>query len=167
MYLAALYIALFFQPPQAAPDPPEKEAKAIVELGAQPARSLSGAGWSLSPTVAVEVKPIENWLELEFGVTPTFRHHATEWDFDLLLKKPWTLSRKTEFMLGAGPVWSRIRKNGITTNAISGEFALDLMYWPSPAHKFGWYLEPAYDYTFARGHDQSIGLSVGLLISIR
>jgi hypothetical protein len=147
--------------------PPEKEAAAILELGAEPARSLSGEGWSLSPTVAAEVTPIENWLELEFGVAPTFNHHATEWDTDFLFKKPWTLSRKVEFMFGVGPEWIHIRKNGITTNSVAGEIALDFMFWPSPKRRFGWYIEPAYDYTFARGHDQAIGVSVGLLISIR
>jgi hypothetical protein len=35
------------------------------------------------------------------------------------------------------------------------------------APRFGWYLEPAYDYSFAGGHQQSIGLSAGLLIGIR
>jgi hypothetical protein len=48
----------------------------------------------ISPTVAVEVTPIENWLELEAGVTPLFRRDSTEWGTDLLFKKPWTLSKK-------------------------------------------------------------------------
>ncbi len=147
--------------------PPEKEAVAILELGAEPARSLSGGGWSLSPTVAAEVTPIENWLELEFGLTPTFSHRSTEWDTDLLFKKPWTLSKKVEFMFGVGPEWIHIRENGITTNSVAGEIALDFMFWPSPTRRFGWYVEPAYDYTFGRSHDQAIGVSVGLLISIR
>ena len=147
--------------------PPGKEAIAILELGADPARSLSGGGWSLSPTVAAEVTPIEDWLELEFGVTPTFSHRSTEWDTDFLFKKPWTLSRKVEFMFGVGPEWVHIRENGITTNSVAGEIALDFMFWPFPTRKFGWYLEPAYDYTFARAHDQAIGVSIGLLISIR
>jgi hypothetical protein len=150
-----------------ASQPPEKEAAAILELGAEPARSLGGGGWTLSPTVAAEVTPIENWLELEFGVTPAFSHHSTEWDTDFLFKKPWTLSRKAEFMFGAGPEWIHIRKNGVATNSLAGEIALDFMFWPSPARRFGWYIEPAYDYTFARGHDQAIGVSIGLLISIR
>jgi len=146
---------------------PEKEAAAILEVGAEPARSLSGGGWTLSPTVAVEVTPIENWLELEFGVTPTFTHHSTEWDTDLLFKKPWTLSKKVEFMFGVGPEWIHIRENGVTTNSVAGEIALDFMFWPSPTRRFGWYIEPAYDYTFGRSHDQAIGVSVGLLISVR
>ncbi len=159
--------------PQVRPDspgalqPPEKEAAAILELGAAPARSLSGGGWSLSPTVAAEVTPIKNWLELEFGLTPTFSRRSTEWDTDLLFKKPWTLSKKVEFMFGVGPVWIHTRENGITTNSVAGEIALDLMFWPLPTRRFGWFIEPAYDYTFGRSHDQAIGVSIGLLISIR
>ena len=159
--------------PQVRPDsasasqPPEKEAAAILELGAEPARSLSGGGWSLSPTVAAEVTPIENWLELEFGVTPTFSHHSTEWDTDVLFKKPWALSKKVEFMFGIGPVWIHTRENGIASNSVAGEIALDFMFWPSPKRRFGWYIEPAYDYTFGRSHDQAIGVSIGLLISVR
>jgi hypothetical protein len=148
-------------------DPPEKEAAAILEVGAEPARSLSGSGWTLSPTVAVEVTPIENWLELEFGVTPTFSHHSTEWDTDFLFKKPWTLSKKVEFMFGVGPEWIHIREHGISTNSVAGEIALDFMFWPSPKRRFGWYIEPAYDYAFGRSHDQAISVSIGLLISVR
>ena len=150
-----------------ASQPPGKEAAAILEVGAEPARSLSGGGWTLSPTVAVEVTPIENWLELEFGVTPTFSHRSTEWDTDVLFKKPWILSKKVEFMFGVGPEWIHIGENGITINSVAGEIALDFMFWPSPQRRFGWYIEPAYDYTFGRRHDQAIGVSIGLLISVR
>jgi len=152
---------------EAQAQPPDKEAAAILEVGAEPARSLSGGGWSLSPTVAAEVTPIENWLELEFGVTPTFSHHSTEWDTDVLFKKPWSLSKKVEFMFGAGPEWIHVRENGVSTNSVAGEIALDFMYWPSARRRFGWYIEPAYDYTFGRRHDQGIGVSIGLLISVR
>jgi phage-related tail fiber protein len=61
-------------------------------------------GSSVGPTVAVEIAPIENWLELEAGVTPTFALHSTEWDTDLLFKRPWTLTEKVEFMFGVCPV---------------------------------------------------------------
>ena len=43
------------------------------------------------------------------GVTPAFSHHSTEWDTDLLFKKPWTLSEKVEFMFGIGPEWIHTR----------------------------------------------------------
>lgn len=29
-----------------------------------------------------------------------------EWDTDFLFKKPWTISKKLEFMAGIGPEWS-------------------------------------------------------------
>jgi hypothetical protein len=53
-----------------------------------------------------------------------------------------------------------------TTDAPGIEVALDFMFWPSGKHKFGWYLEPVYDYSFGRGHEQSLGVSFGLLIRI-
>jgi hypothetical protein len=146
--------------------PPDKEPVAVVELGAAASQSLKGDGTSGGPTFAVEVTPIENVLELEAGVTPLFAPGSTEWDVDLLFKKPWTLSKKAEFMLGAGPEWIHTSQHGATANAIGGEAVLDFMFWPSRKHKFGWYLEPSYDYSFGRGHEQSLGISGGLLIAI-
>ena len=144
----------------------DKEPKAILEIGAVPDRSVTGGGSSFGPTLAVEVTPIENRLELEAGVTSLFAPHRTEWDTDLLFKKPWTLSRKAEFMVGVGPEWIRTSRYGAATNSAGAEFALDFMFWPKGKHKLGWYAEPAYDYDFGRGHDQSVSISVGLLIGI-
>jgi hypothetical protein len=143
-----------------------KEPAAIVELGGATGWSITEGGSSFGPTVAVEVTPIENWLELESGVTPLFRRHSTEWDLDLLFKKPWTLSKKAEFMAGIGPEWVHATTFSVTTNSISGEAVLDFMFWPSAKRRFGWYLEPSYEYNFGRGHEQSLGISGGLLISI-
>lgn len=144
----------------------EKEPAAIIELGGAAARSLTGGASSFGADVAVEVTPIENWLEIEAGVTPLFARHSTEWDTGLLFKKPWTLSRKAEFMVGVGPEWIHTRAHGATTDSPGGEAALDFMYWPGRKHRFGWYLEPAYDYDFGRGHEQSVGITGGLLIAI-
>ena len=81
----------------------DKEPAAVVELGGVAGRSLKDGGSTFGPTVAVELTPVENWLELEGGVTRLFGRHSTEWDTDLLFKKPWTLSHKAEFMVGVGP----------------------------------------------------------------
>ena len=147
-------------------EPPDREPAAVLELGGAAAWNVKG-GSSFGPTAAVEVTPIENWLELEAGVTPLFRKHSTEWDTDLLFKKPWTLSKKVEFMFGVGPEWAHTRQFGIATNSLAGECVLDFMFWPSAKHRFGWYLEPGYEYSFGRGHEQSLGISAGLLIAIR
>jgi hypothetical protein len=143
----------------------DQEPAAVVELGGAAGWNLKG-GSSFGPDLAVEITPIENWLELEAGTTPLFSRHSVEWDTDLLFKKPWTLSEKVEFMFGLGPEWIHTRQYGVTTNSLGGEIVLDFMFWPSGKHRFGWYLEPAYDYSFGRGHERSIGISGGLLIAI-
>ncbi len=145
--------------------PVDPEPAAVVELGGAAGWNLNG-GSSFGPNLAVEVTPIENWLELEAGITPLFSRHSAEWDTDLLFKKPWTLSDKVEFMAGVGPEWIHTRAYGVTTNSLGGEIVLDFMFWPSAKHRFGWYLEPGYEYNFGRGHERSLGISGGLLIAI-
>jgi hypothetical protein len=143
----------------------DKDPRAILELGASTSWNFSGGAATFAPNLAAEITPIENWLEIEASVSPFYSRNSTEWDTDLLFKKPWTLSRKAEFMLGVGPEWIHLHQ-GRTTNSIAGEVAGDFMFWPNRKHRFGWYLEPAYDYSFASGHQQSIGMSAGLLIGI-
>lgn len=144
----------------------EKEPAAIVELGAATSWNVKGGAAEFAPDFAVEVTPIENWLELELGTTPFITRSKTEVDTDLLFKKPWTFSKKVEFMAGVGPEWVYTSQSGAATNSLAVEAAGDFMFWPARKHKFGWYLEPAYDYSFSRGHEQSIGMSAGLLIAI-
>ena len=144
----------------------DKEPAAVIELGAAASRSLTEGQSSFGPTVAVETTPIENWLELEVGVTPLFRRHSTEWSIDLLFKKPWTLSDKVEFMLGVGPEWIHTSAYGIKMNSVAAEVAPDFMFWPSRKHRFGWYFEPSYEYKFGPGHEHSLGITGGLLIGI-
>jgi hypothetical protein len=147
-------------------DKEDKDPLAIVELGAAMGWNVKGGAAGVGPNVAVEVTPIEHWLELEAGTSALFSSNSREWDTDLLFKKPWTLSKTAEFMFGIGPEWVHTREKGKTTNSVAGEAALDFMFWPARKHRFGWYLEPAYDYGFGRGHEQSIGISGGLLIGI-
>ena len=144
----------------------EHESAAILELDAASNWDTSGGATTFAPNVAVETTPIEGKLELEAGVARFASHRMTEWDVDFLFKKPWTISRKAEFMLGAGPEWVHQRQNGITTDSVAAEVAGDFMFWPARRHRFGWFLEPAYDYGFSYGHPQSLGMSGGLLIAI-
>lgn len=158
---------VFLCPAVALAQSAESEPAAVVELGGAGAWNVRDATRSFGPTVAVEVTPIEKRLELEAGVTPLFARHSTEWSVDLLFKKPWTLSKNVEFMMGVGPEWVHARNSGVTTNSVSIEVAPDFMFWHSAKHRFGWYLEPGYEYNFGRGREQSLGISGGLLIAIR
>jgi hypothetical protein len=160
MFVAFSVVALTAAPTRAADK--EKEPDAIVELGGSGNWSLSGPS-SFGPTAAIEFTPIENWLEIEIGTGPMFGKGVSEWDGDILFKKPFTLSDRVEFMIGAGPQWSSAFRG--STNA-GIEIAGDFMFWPSPDRKLGWFLEPSYSYSFIGGHEQSLGVSAGLLIPI-
>lgn len=161
---SVLIASLLLGAGNAAAQSAEKEHGAVIELGGAAFRNIKDGTSSFGPSVAIEVAPIEKWLEVELGTAPLFRRHSTEWGIDLVFKKPWDLSKKVEFMAGVGPQWVHARQNGITTNSISGEAVADLMFWHSAKHKFGWYLEPTYEYSFGRGHEQSLGVTGGLLI---
>jgi len=106
----------------------EKEHVAVLELGGAAFWNVKDGSSSFGPSVAVEVTPIENWLELEVGTTALFRRHSTEWGTDLVFKKPWDLSPKVEFMLGLGPEWVHAKQYGVTTNSISIQAVADFMF---------------------------------------
>jgi hypothetical protein len=135
--------------------------KLVIELGGGAFRNVTDGASSFGPAVAVEVTPVKNSVELEFGTTALFRRHSTEWGTDLLFKKPWDLSPKVELMLGLGPEWVHSKQYGIATNSASVEAVADFMFWRSAKHRFGWYLEPTYEHSLARGDEQSVGFTGG------
>jgi hypothetical protein len=163
---AAIIVFAFTCTERAFSQSAEREPVAVLEVGGAANRSLTDRQSSFGPTAAIEVTPIENRLELEAGVTPLFRRHSTEWSIDLLFKKPWTLSERTEFMLGIGPEWIHSNANGHKLNSVGLEVAPDFMFWFSRRHRFGWYLEPSYEHRFGTAHEHAIGISGGLLVGI-
>src|ERR1700738_3670161 len=72
----------------------DKDPIVILELGAATSWNVSGGAATFAPNLAAEVTPIENWLELEAGVSPFYTHELTEWGADLLFKKPCLISPK-------------------------------------------------------------------------
>ena len=79
---------------------------------------------------------LAGWIEA-FSQADSRTRNSTEWATDLLFKKPWTISRKAEFMIGIGLEWVHVRQNGKQTNSISGDAAGDFMFWPAPAKTSG------------------------------
>jgi len=144
-----------------------KEPAAIVEVGAAGEWGVNGGGSSYGPSLAVETTPIEHWLEIEGGVSPLFSRGQTDWDFDFLFKKPFTLSQTVEFMVGAGPSWSHVVSEGRSGDSLGAEAALDFMFWPWKGRSIGWYLEPSYGYSFSADHEPALSVSAGFLIPIR
>jgi hypothetical protein len=142
----------------------EKEPFAVIELGAATERNIRDGTYSAGPSASVEFPVIKDWLEIETGVSPLFRPGQTEWQADLLFKKPFTINEHVEFMIGGGPQLSYATAGGGTK--IASEFALEWMIWPTKDRKFGWFVEPTYSYSFSRGHEQSVGVAAGLTIAI-
>lgn len=81
----------------------EKEPFAVIELGAATERSIQEGTYSAGPSASVEFPVIKDWLEIETGISSLFRPGQTEWQADLLFKKPFTINEHVEFMIGAGP----------------------------------------------------------------
>ena len=138
----------------------DKEPAAVVGLGMAGEWDLPGPA-SVGPSASVEFGVVKDWLEIEIGTAALFHRGTTEWDTDLVFKKPFTLSPTVEFMVGAGPTWRYTRADG---GRWGTTFAADFMFWPQPDRKLGWFLEPTY--TISQGNEKSLSLSVGLLVPI-
>jgi hypothetical protein len=95
---------------------------AVLEIGAVGEWGLQDGKSGFGPSVAIEVTPIEHWLEIEAGISPLRSKDGTEWEADLVFKKPFQLSKNIEFMVGVGPQWS-------STNALGAVAVLDFMFW--------------------------------------
>ena len=145
---------------------PVVEPAAILEVGAAGEWPLRSSGSSYGPSLAVEATPIGDWLEIEGGLASLFSRGQTEWDVDLLFKKPFTLSPTAEFMIGAGPSWSHAVAHGRNGDTLGVEAALDFMFWPWNGRRLGWYIEPSYGYSFSADHEQTLSVSLGFLIPI-
>jgi hypothetical protein len=140
----------------------DKEPLAVVELGGATESGLPGVS-SFGPSAAVEFTVVKEWLEVEAGVAPMFSHGSTDWETGLVFKKPFKLSDKVEFMIGAGPQWTFTREG----TRVGGTLAADFMIWPTADRRFGWFVQPAYTYSFSSGHEQTLGVTAGLLIAIQ
>jgi len=104
-----------------APRAEEKELFAVIELGSATERSIQEGTYSTGLSTSVEFPVIKDCLAIEAGISPLFRPGQTEWQADLLFKKPFTLDKHVEFMIGMGPQFSYATA-GVRTQ-IASEFA--------------------------------------------
>jgi hypothetical protein len=137
--------------------------RAVIEVGLAGERGVTGSTSSAGGTVAVEFTPIEDWLELESGVTALHGAGQTELAVDLLFKKPWRLSATSEFMAGVGPELSH-HSGAVAGTSLATEVVADWMFWP--AKNVGWYLEPSYSFTSVSGGERNVGIAAGVIIGV-
>lgn len=143
----------------------EVDHLAVIEIGGAGEWPLKGERPNFGGTLAAEVTPIEDWLELEVGVTALASSGEREISSDLIFKKPFRLAPAVELMAGVGPELSWRLTDGSHARALAAEFALDLMVWPTK--NVGWYLEPTYNLASLRSPSgRSLGLTAGLIVGL-
>jgi hypothetical protein len=112
------------------------------------------------PAPSVEFNVIKDWLEIEVGAAKLFRGSDSEFETEVVFRKPFTLSETAEVMIGLGPIWSKAKderwKVGTT-------YVADFMFWATPEKKYGWFVEPSYSIVNP-GNERSFAVSAGLII---
>jgi len=144
-----------------AKDDHDADHRLVLEISPAGEWPLGGGPANFGGMIAAEVTPIENWLELEFGLASLATAGKSELSADLLFKKPFRISPTFEFMIGAGPSVSRTLNGPEQGTLWSAEFALDFMFWPTK--NVGWFVEPTWSIAPRTG-EHSLGVSVGILL---
>ena len=112
--------------------------------------------------VFVEYNAIENWLELELGLSMFPQSGGVELSSDFLFKKPFQLTDRLECMLGGGPELVRAVHTPDSGTFMGGETVADFMYWPW--EHIGLWAEPSYDFVFRNGVSHGIGATAGIIL---
>lgn len=111
----------------------------------------------------VEWDAVENWLELEIGASILSADGGIAAPVDLLIKKPFSLNRWAEVMIGVGPEVVAVSNPTTKATYFGGEVAVDFMFWPW-GQRVGLWVEPEYDLIFSDGPSSGIGTTGGLLV---
>lgn len=141
-----------------------QEHGVILEIGATAEREISEQSSHLGPAVGIEIEPIENGLEVEFGAATYRSRDATNWELELPIKRPFRLTSAVEIMPGLGSTWSHTTQPGEPRSAWGAEIVVDLFFWRS--HRFGWYLEPSYGLNLSGGSQKSMALTGGVFVTV-
>ena len=133
----------------------------IVGVGGATELELGDGSVHPGANIMVEWDAIENWLEFEVGASLLATSGGVEVPVDLLIKKPFKVTRWAEFMIGVGPEVVQVTGTNKGTY-FGGEVALDFMFWPW-GRRVGLWVEPEYDLIFHDGASSGIGGTGGVL----
>ena len=138
-----------------------EEPNFVLEIAPAAEWSLHEERSNYGGTVALEKEVIENWLELEAGLTGLGTSGRGELSGDLLFKKRFRLSPELEFFVGVGPEVAHTFNGSGRGTLAHIEQVTELMFLPRTG--VGWYLEPTFSVAPATG-EKSFGLSAGVAI---
>src|SRR5215470_9865947 len=95
--LLATTVALLTSANTATAEEKDKDPLAVIALGAAGEWGFPGGKFSRGPSAAVEFSLIKDWVEVEIGGARLFRRGVSEWEGEVVFRKPFTLSETTEF----------------------------------------------------------------------
>ena len=133
-----------------------------LQFGGVAEWSLASDASRLGPSVSLEQEVIPRQLQIELGFDRFHEANSTESEFEISLKKPFELGPDAELTVGLGPTWARSSGIAAQSHAVDGEFSLDFQF--SLTGRWGWYIEPSYQFGGSQNSDRSAGLSMGLLL---
>jgi hypothetical protein len=139
------------------------EHTVIVGVGGAVELELADRSLHAGGNVMVEWEAIEDWLELELGVSALAADGGVEAPIELLFKKPFRLARWAELMPGVGPQVVVVSSSTTRAAYLGGELALDFMFWPW-GRRVGLWVEPAYEIVFRDGVSHGLGGTGGVLV---
>lgn len=134
-----------------------------IQIGGAAEWPLQSSGWHYGPSVSLEQEVIEHQLLLELGVSRYQLPESTAWEVEVAFRKPFDLSPGVELTVGLGPTWTRTTGTAEHSDSIGAEFSLDFQF--LVGKRWGWYIEPAYEFVPGSTRDQSVNLAVGILIA--
>jgi hypothetical protein len=145
----------------AADDADDREHVVVVGVGGASELEVTGGSVHVGANVMVEWEAVENWLELEVGVSALATASGVDVPVDVLFKKPFRLTPVVELMVGAGPemIWVGDERRA----HFGAEVALDIMFWPWN-RRVGLWVEPECDLIANGGVSPGIGATGGVLL---
>jgi hypothetical protein len=138
------------------------EHTVIVGVGGAAELELRDGAVHPGVNLMIEWDAVESWLEFEVGASVLAADRGIEAPIDLLVKKPFRLTRRAELMLAIGPEVVPVSNPTTKATYVGGEVALDFMFWPWQRH-VGLWVEPEYDFVFRDGVSHGLGSTGGVL----
>jgi hypothetical protein len=121
----------------------EPHRRYIFGVGGLGALDLGAKTWSGGGRAFFEMEAIEDWLNIEAGISVSKVNIGGELAYDLLLKKPFPLRPNVELLVGLGP--EIVQTFGVATGLsyYGVEGVLDFVFWPTK--NFGVWVAPTWD----------------------
>jgi hypothetical protein len=139
------------------------EPPAQLEIGPEVEVPFVGEHPGFGGSITLQVTPIPNWLEFEFGVGALASSGATELEVEFMFEKPFQISSTTEFMIEAGPALSHSSEADEGGTLLNIQTEAGFFIWPN--RNLGWYASVGWSDAPKNG-TQSISVDAGILVPV-